>query len=202
MAAVGTTSRAVAARRPTVLAVRWSAGALVATTWASAAIFGAYILAFYGGAAPRGTLGDWNRTLPRLYEAATPAATAAMAAHFLTGAILLVLGPVQLLGAVRRRYPALHRWLGRVYVGAAALAGLAGLTFIALKGTVGGPVMSAGFGLYGALMTLAAARTYAHARAAVRPPSRLGDPAVRAGHRLLALPHGVRLLVRVHRRRG
>jgi hypothetical protein len=146
-------------------AVRWSANALLVTTWISAAIFGVYILAFYGGAAPRGALADWNHTIPRLYEPATPSATIAMGAHFLTGALLVVLGPVQLLGRVRARFPAVHRWIGRAYVLSAGIAGVAGLTFIAIKGTVGGPIMSAGFALYGALVTVAAAQAYRYGRA-------------------------------------
>lgn len=154
-----------AARAPGRIALHRAGLLLVAASWASAALFGAYILAFYGGAVPRGTMGEWNETLPRLYEADSPLATLAIGAHFLTGGILLLLGPVQLIGAIRRRVPALHRWLGRAYVGAAALAGAGGLGFILSKGTVGGPVMSVGFGLYGALMLLAAAQALRHARA-------------------------------------
>ena len=91
-------------------------------------------------------------------------ATTAMGAHFLAGAILLLLGPVQLLSGRRRRFVVAHRWVGRVYVLAAGVAGLAGLSFIAAKGTVGGPIMSAGFALYGALVTVAAVQTYRYAR--------------------------------------
>jgi len=150
-------------RLPGARALQWSVLALVVTTWFSAAVFGVYILMFYGGAGPRGTLADWNHTLPRLYEPATPIATVAMGAHFLTGAVLLILGPVQLLTGARPRYRAVHVWLGRLYVLAAGVAGVAGLGFIAFKGTVGGPIMSAGFALYGVLVTLAAAQTYRHA---------------------------------------
>jgi hypothetical protein len=143
--------------------LQWSVVALLGTTWFSAAFFGIYILTFYGGAGPRGTLVDWNHTLPRLYEPATPIATVAMGAHFFTGAVLLILGPLQLLTGARPRYRAGHRWVGRLYVLAAGVAGVAGLGFIAAKGTVGGPIMSAGFALYGVLVTLAAAQTYRHA---------------------------------------
>ena len=145
--------------------VRLTGGALLISSWISAAIFGVYILAFYLGAIPRGTMAGWNQTLPRLYEPATPMATLAMGGHFLTGAILLVLGPVQFIGAIRRRVPAVHRWLGRLYVLSAGVAGVFGLSFIAMKGTVGGPIMSLGFGLYGALMALCALQTYRHGRA-------------------------------------
>jgi hypothetical protein len=52
-----------------------------------------------------------------------------------------------------------------VYVAASLLAGVGGLTFIALKGTVGGTVMDIGFGLYGVLMLISALQTYRYARA-------------------------------------
>lgn len=145
--------------------LRWTVRTLVAVTWGSAAIFAVYILAHYGGAALTGTLGDWNRTLPRLYEPGSLAATLGVGLHFAAGAILLLLGPVQLLGSVRRRFPAFHRWSGRVYAAAAVTAGAGGLGYIALKGTVGGLVMNLGFGLYGALTVLAAVQAVRHARA-------------------------------------
>lgn len=146
-------------------ALRRAAILLVAASWLSAALFGTYILAFYGGTAAGGAPDRWNESLPRLHEAATPFATLAIGAHFVTGGILLLLGPVQLIAAIRARIPALHRWLGRLYVAAAAIAGLGGLGFILAKGTVGGTAMDLGFGLYGALMVLCAARAFTNARA-------------------------------------
>ncbi len=149
----------------TAVVLRWASILLVAASWLSAALFGAYILAFYGGTLAGGAPDRWNESLPRLHEAATPFATIAIGAHFVTGGILLLLGPVQLIAAIRNRIPAIHRWLGRLYVTAAAIAGLGGLGFILAKGTVGGPAMDIGFGLYGALMVLCAALAFTHARA-------------------------------------
>jgi hypothetical protein len=143
--------------------LRWASITLVATVWVSATLFGLYILAFYAGAVAEGDMARWNEVLPRLYEPSTPVSTAGIALHFAAGGIILVLGCVQLLGAVRLRLPALHRWLGRVYVTAALLAGVGGLTFIVTKGTVGGMVMDIGFGLYGILTVLAAVQTFRHA---------------------------------------
>lgn len=157
---------AAAPRRELSRAVlRWSATALVATVWISATLFGLYILAFYAGALADGEMEAWNRVLPRLYERDTQAATVGIGVHFAAGGIILVLGCVQLIGAVRDRFPAVHRWTGRVYVVASLLAGVGGLTFIATKGTIGGAVMDAGFGLYGVLTVLAAVQTVRHARA-------------------------------------
>lgn len=146
-------------------ALRWTSRALVVTVWTSALLFGLYILAFYAGALAVGALDDWNTVLPRLYEPATPAATAGIGLHFAAGGIILVLGSIQLVEAIRSRYPALHRWIGRVYVTAAVVAGVGGLAFIVAKGTVGGIVMDVGFGLYGVLMVLAALQALGHARA-------------------------------------
>ena len=145
--------------------VRWSGTGLVAASWVSAACFGLYILAYYLGAIPAGHLDQWNGNLPGLYERRNIAALLAMAAHLATGAIILLLGPVQFIGSVRSRWPALHRWLGRIYVFTAGVAGLGGLGFIFTKGTIGGAPMDIGFGLYGALMLVGALETYRYARA-------------------------------------
>ena len=97
---------------------RWSA------RWISSAIFGFYILAYYGGAIPASTLQDWNETLPKLYEADAPAASTGIGAHFFAGAILLLLGPVQLIGGIRQKVLDVHRWTGRAYAFAAVAAGV------------------------------------------------------------------------------
>jgi len=149
----------------TAAALRWTAIALVAVVWVSSAIFGAYIIAYYGGAIPANTLTDWNATLPRLYEAETPGASAGIGMHFFAGAVLLLFGPIQLIGQVRVKAPAMHHWIGRVYTLAAFLAGVGGLTFIAIKGTVGGMPMTVGFAMYGGLMVIAAVQTVRHAMA-------------------------------------
>jgi uncharacterized membrane protein len=145
--------------------LRWTSLALVSTVWISSTLFGLYILAFYAGALVEGNMQQWNQVLPRIYEPETPAATAGIGVHFAAGGVILVLGFIQLIGAIRTHYPALHRWLGRIYVVASLLAGLGGLLFIAVKGTVGGTVMDIGFSLYGVLMVLAAVQTIRYARA-------------------------------------
>lgn len=145
--------------------LRWSAVALVATVWLSATLFGLYILAFYAGALAEGEMERWNGVLSGLHDPETPVATAGIGLHFAAGGLILVLGCIQLMGRVRARFPAFHRWVGRVYVVSALLAGVGGLAFIAQKGTIGGPVMDVGFGLYGVLTVTAAVQTFRHARA-------------------------------------
>lgn len=143
--------------------LHWSGVVLVATVWTSAALFGLYILAFYASALYNGEMGRWNKVLPRLYEPDSAAATTGIGLHFAMGGVILVLGSIQLIDAVRTRFPAAHRWIGRVYVLSSLLAALGGLTFIVIKGTIGGPVMNVGFALYGVLMFISAMQTYRHA---------------------------------------
>ncbi len=143
--------------------LHWSSLILVATVWVSAGLFGLYILAFYASALYAGNLERWNQLLPRLYESGTRAATSGIGLHFAAGGIILVLGSIQLIDAVRVRFPALHRWLGRLYVISCLLAAVGGLVFIAMKGTIGGLTMDIGFGLYGVLMFVSAIQTYRYA---------------------------------------
>ncbi|TAI60178.1 hypothetical protein CWO89_42150 [Bradyrhizobium sp. Leo170] len=138
--------------------------ALVAAVWISAAIFGLYIVAIYLGALVDGNLDQWNRDLPRLHDAHSLMATMGIGLHFAAGTVLLLLGPLQLISAVRARAPAFHRWVGRLYALSALMAGLGGLAFIAVQGTIGGTPMNIGFSLYGALTAIAAVATFWHAR--------------------------------------
>ncbi|TWI69242.1 putative membrane protein DUF2306 [Pseudoduganella lurida] len=142
------------------------ASTLLLFSWLSAAIFSLYIVIFYGGAALLGTMErDWNEVLPRLYARAATTANLMIGMHFVTGAAMLVLGPVQFMSGIRTRWPAAHRWSGRVYLACAALAGVGGLAYLSLRDPVGGQVMALGFGLYGVLMLLSCAQTLRHALA-------------------------------------
>lgn len=100
-----------------------------------------------------------------LFAPGAPASNAALALHMAAGAVLTALVPLQLIPALRRRWPGLHRGMGRIFVGAALAAGLGGLVYIAGRGTIGGPVMDAGFALYGVLLGVAALMAIRAARA-------------------------------------
>lgn len=99
----------------------------------------------------------------RLFHPDAPLATLAIYGHMLTGALITLAVPLQVLPVVRRRWPRLHRTSGYILASAATLTALAGLVYIAAKGTVGGPWMSFWFGLYGVLMLIAAANTVYYA---------------------------------------
>ena len=147
------------------LFLKWANVSLVTIVWASALIFGVYILFFYIVDTFDGVFENWNLILPNLYQDGEPVATASIGLHFAMGGIILILGSIQLVERVRVNYPVVHHWLGRIYVVASLLTAVGGLLFIAITGTVGGTVMDIGFGLYGILTFWAAIETYRHARA-------------------------------------
>lgn len=152
----------IAARRGGGL--RWPVAALTVTVWVSSALFAVFILAFYLGALRQDDLSSWNAFLPGLHvDDGSTSATAGIGVHFALGALILLLGPIQLLSSVRERWPRLHRVAGRIYVASAILTGLGGLVFIVLRGTVGGPMMSMSFALYGVLMAATAVLTVRYA---------------------------------------
>jgi uncharacterized membrane protein len=64
--------------------------------------------------------------------------------HIFASALALLLGPLQFSSRLRSRRPALHRWLGRIYLGVAvAVGGTAGL-YMSYH-AFGGPVAKIGF---------------------------------------------------------
>lgn len=60
--------------------------------------------------------------------------------HIAASAVALALGPIQFLPRVRARVPALHRWMGRVYVTACFVGGAAGgaIAMFTTAGTIAG----------------------------------------------------------------
>lgn len=74
---------------------------------------------------------------------------AAMILHIFAGTVLVTLVPLQLIRPLRQRFNGFHRALGTMLIALALITGLAGMTYIPLRGTIGGPDMSAGFFLYG-----------------------------------------------------
>ena len=69
--------------------------------------------------------------------------------HMLVAPIALFVGPWQFLPGLRASHPALHRWLGRLYVVSCTLAGVAG--FLTALHATGGAIAGTGFGLLAVL---------------------------------------------------
>jgi hypothetical protein len=114
-------------------------------------------------ARPFAALAGDPEALDRLFHPGAPLSTVAIYGHMISGALITLVVPLQLLPVVRRRWPQLHSIAGYILASLAALTGVLGLIYILARGTVGGAWMSFWFGLYGVLMILAAANTIYHA---------------------------------------
>lgn len=77
-------------------------------------------------------------------RSAFEAQRAAVYTHVFSAAFALALGPFQFSSRLRSRHLALHRWLGRLYLGVGVLIGGAAGLFIAFN-AFGGPVARLGF---------------------------------------------------------
>lgn len=142
---------------------RFSSRALLGIVWLSSSLFGLYILANYAAAYFDDDLLRWNNVLPEIYIPGSPAASAGIGFHFAAGGIILVLGGIQLIESIRRNHPRVHHWIGRFYILTSLIAAVGGLSFIAIRGTVGGLVMDVGFAGYGLLMLLSTVQTARYA---------------------------------------
>jgi hypothetical protein len=113
-----------------------------ATSWVAVALvgqflFGLYVLIAYGGSLLAGQPERWNAQMTRAYVPGDWLGNALTASHLLGTVLVVVIGAMQLWPALRRSRPAVHRWGGRLYVSAAALAAAGGLTMMWTRGTVG-----------------------------------------------------------------
>jgi uncharacterized membrane protein len=85
-------------------------------------------------------------------------------AHVFAALFALVLGPFQFSARLRAARPALHRWMGRLYLGIGVLVGgLAGLYMASFA--FGGPVARLGFGLLALAWLYTGLRAYLAIRA-------------------------------------
>lgn len=116
--------------------------------------FAAYVIAYYGSLmVPEGMPGLSNSHIPRNYEPSDPLGNVALAAHVLIASVILIGGPLQLVPQIRLRFPAFHRWTGRLYLTSAIVATLSGFYMIWIRGSaVGDLSQHLGLSLNGVLI--------------------------------------------------
>lgn len=138
--------------------------------WFVVAILGQLVLAlyvagFYGRAALAGRFEDWNKVMPNGYTPGATAMNVVLGVHLLFAIVIIVGGALQLVPAVRRIAPALHRWNGRAYMLVAATMSIGGLAMVWGRASAGD--LSQHIAITGnALLILAcAAFAWRHARA-------------------------------------
>ncbi|MCX6591012.1 MAG: DUF2306 domain-containing protein [Acidobacteria bacterium] len=146
-------------------ALRTAAGfwAVVAVT--GQLIFAFYVALFYGRGAASGDLAAWNKTMPHGYVAGDGLGNFAVGLHLALAVSIILAGALQLVPPLRERYPAVHRWTGRAYMGVAMLISLDGLFMVWTRGTVGGLTQHLGISLNAVLIMVCAVMALYYARA-------------------------------------
>jgi uncharacterized membrane protein len=82
--------------------------------------------------------------------------------HVIPGSLFMVLGPLQFIGSLRKRYPVVHRWSGRIFLTASAIIGVTGLA-MAAGNTVGGWDEKSAIFLFASFFLFAIGRALWHA---------------------------------------
>lgn len=127
-----TQSSRARARRQLALATK---GWFVATAFGQG-LFVAFILLFYYASIFTGDFAAWN-TKPLItgYVAGDAAGNRQFALHVLAAAIMTSAGLMQLVPAIRNRWPRLHRWSGRLFLTMALILALGGLWLTWVRGS-------------------------------------------------------------------
>jgi len=100
-------------------------------------LFVAYIIGFYGRAALGGDMSAWNQVLAHGWEPGNTFGNTVLSLHLIFTVLIIVGGVVQLIPAVRQRWPRLHRYSGRFYMLSAVIMSLGGLIMVWTRNTVG-----------------------------------------------------------------
>lgn len=144
---------------------------LAATSWFLVAALGqwtfmAYLLVVYALPALHGQWQAWNAVFPRGHVPGDAFNNGVVAFHLLPALLIMGGGPLLLIPALRTRFPAFHRWLGRIYATGAVAASLAGLYLVWIRGgTFGDRPQHLGITLDALLILLSATQAVRHARA-------------------------------------
>jgi Predicted membrane protein (DUF2306) len=100
-------------------------------------VFAFAVASFYGLSAVRGNWQQWNKSMTHGYTPGHPMKNLVVAIHLGSAVIILLSGAIQLIPAIRHRFPSFHRWNGRIYFVSAFAVSLAGLYMMWFRGTVG-----------------------------------------------------------------
>lgn len=119
------------------------------------AAFIGFILAYYGLRTMAGDFAGWNdKPLIDGYVEGDQTGNLVFIAHVLLASVITLAGLMQLIPALRRRLPKLHRWTGRTFMVIAIIMALSGIWLTVVRGTSLSTVSSIAILLNGALILL------------------------------------------------
>lgn len=138
-----------------------------ATTWFAIAAFGQVafvwmILAHYGANIATDNLPGWNeKPLIKGYVPGDGLGNVMLALHVMLAAVVTVGGLLQLVPAIRARFPTLHRWTGRTYLSVGMLVAVNGLWLTWVRETYLSSVSAVAVSLNGLLILAFGAMAWA-----------------------------------------
>jgi hypothetical protein len=128
-------------------------------------VFAFAVATFYGLAALRGDFHGWDKSITHGHVPGDTMGNFAVAMHLASAVAIMLSGGVQLVPAVRSRFPVFHRWNGRIYMLAAVALSGAGLYMHWIRGSVGDVIQKVGGSLNALLIWLFAALALRYALA-------------------------------------
>ena len=113
-----------------------------ATGWFVVAVLGqlmfaVYVIGFYGRAAVHARFETWNKVMPHGYVPGDTFGNLVVSLHLAFATVVMIGGALQLVPVLRRRWPAFHRWNGRVFLVSVLVMSVGGLIMVWTRGTVG-----------------------------------------------------------------
>lgn len=119
--------------------LRLSAALWFLTALAGQWLFTAYSISYYGRLLwSEGAAGLGSTQLPKAYTSGDLLGNLAIVIHLLLVVFIMGIGPLQLVPAVRTRFPRFHRWNGRTFVFAVVISALTGLYMVWIRGSSAG----------------------------------------------------------------
>jgi len=128
-------------------------------------MFAFAVASFYGLTALRGDFHGWSRFISRGYVSGDSLGNLAVVVHVGSAVGIMLAGALQLIPQIRNRFPAFHRWNGRIYMLTAVSLSIAGLYMTWIRGSVGDIFQHLGSSLNAVLIMLSAAMALRYALA-------------------------------------
>jgi hypothetical protein len=141
-----------------------------AASWLVVAMAGQWIMATYVGLLYGGIVAGtrpetWNAVMAHGHVPGEPVLNGVVMGHVAFAFVVLVGGSLQLVPAIRRRWPALHRWNGRLYLAAVALMCVGGMAMQLTRAALQSGVFTSALTINVVLTAVFAWRAYRDARA-------------------------------------
>lgn len=145
-------------------ALRWSAILWFVVAAVGQVAFIGFILAFYGVRTATGNFAGWNdKPLIDGYIKGDDAGNVVFAVHVLLASVVTVGGLMQMIPALRRKWPGLHRWTGRTFLVIAVFMALSGVWLAVVRGTYLSVISAVAILINAVLILIFAALAWRHA---------------------------------------